>query len=113
MELNRAEYSRVEYARTLDPPASQTDHELRKACSEFEALFLVELLKQARFKLLSDSGMDTPSRPLLEQFALEALGQALSQSGGIGIAQKLYEALSGREPPRGGTGTSVGWPRLP
>ncbi|MGB9866317.1 MAG: hypothetical protein ACPLPR_00200 [Bacillota bacterium] len=98
--------SQVQSTQVPGVKTPSSDQELRKACSEFEALFLVELLKQARFKLLSDSGVDTPSRPLLEQFALEALGQALSQAGGVGIAQKLYEALSGKKPPSAGTGIS-------
>ncbi|HHV78788.1 MAG TPA: hypothetical protein GXX40_04155 [Firmicutes bacterium] len=67
--------------------------ELKKACKEFEAIFLLELLKQARLKLLADTGVDTPGKALLEQFALEELSQTLACSG-TGISDLVYEALS-------------------
>lgn len=92
---------------------TQREADLEKACKDFESLFLLELLKQARLKLLSDSGVDTPGKSLLEQFALEELSRELAYSGGTGIWKLLYESLSGVHSRSAETYTSGASPRRP
>jgi Rod binding domain-containing protein len=41
-----------------------------------------------------DSSTDTGSSGALEEFASEALGQALSEQGGFGIASRIIKDLS-------------------
>lgn len=70
---------------------------LVKAAHEFEAQMMKELLKP-----VSESGgvsgdEDGPglgATGILGEFASEALGRALSQHGGLGIANRIVQSLS-------------------
>ena len=79
---------------------------LVRAAHEFEAQMMKELLKPmtGNGNLLGsedDSGAD--SNAALGEFASEALGQALSQQGGFGIANQIVHDLS-----HSGTGSKTG-----
>ena len=72
---------------------------LVRAAHEFEAQMMKELLKPmtASASLTGedgDSGTDAGSNGALGEFASEALGQALSQQGGFGIATQIVHDLS-------------------
>ncbi|HUV68400.1 MAG TPA: hypothetical protein VMW15_01975 [Terracidiphilus sp.] len=72
---------------------------LVRAAHEFEAQMMQELLKpltgnDALTGEEDDWGGDGGSNGALGQFASEALGQALSQSGGFGIANSIVRELS-------------------
>lgn len=72
---------------------------LVRAAHEFEAQMMQELLKPlaARDALTGqDEGPegDTGSNGALGEFATEALGQAVSQHGGFGIANRILHDLS-------------------
>jgi Rod binding domain-containing protein len=78
---------------------------LVSAAHEFEAQMMKELLKpmNASDPLTGeedDSSSD--SGGALAEFASEALGQALSQQGGLGIAQKIVHDLTPRGNKRAG-----------
>ena len=88
------------------------------AAHEFEAMMMKELLKPMTsedplngdedgqdFELGSGSG----SGGALADFATEALGQALSERGGFGIADKIIRELSPAAEPKvtSGTGPNV------
>jgi Rod binding domain-containing protein len=67
------------------------------AAHEFEAQMMKELLKP----LTATNGLDgeegdaaSGSNGALEEFASEALGQALSEHGGFGIATSIVRELS-------------------
>ncbi len=69
------------------------------AAHEFEAQMMKELLKPMIGKDAltgedEDSGGDAGSNGALGEFASEALGQALSQRGGFGIANSIVRDLS-------------------
>lgn len=82
--------------------ASNTEarqHKLTQAAHEFEAQMMKELLKplQEMGELGGeDGGLDggAGAEGALGEFAQEALGQALSRSGGFGIADRLLHTLS-------------------
>lgn len=81
---------------------------LVKAAQQFEAMMMKELLKPmtATDELSSedgDSGDDAGSANALQEFASEALGEALSRSGGFGIADQIVRELS-RSGNRSGSG---------
>lgn len=72
---------------------------LVRAAHEFEAQMMKELLKpmtgnDALTGEEEDSGGDAGSNGALGEFASEALGQALSQRGGFGIANSIVRDLS-------------------
>jgi Rod binding domain-containing protein len=76
---------------------------LVRAAHEFEAQMMKELMKpMTRADSLtgadddsdSDSGGDSGSNGALGEFASEALGRALSEGGGFGIATRIVKDLS-------------------
>lgn len=72
---------------------------LVKAAHEFEAQMMQELMKPlTRGSALTgedgDSGNDSGSSGALGEFASEALGRALSEHGGFGIADSVLKDLS-------------------
>jgi Rod binding domain-containing protein len=72
---------------------------LVRAAHEFEAQMMKELLKPMTGKDAltgedEDSGGDAGSNGALGEFASEALGRALSQHGGFGMADRIVRDLS-------------------
>ena len=83
-------------AGAADAPVPQP--RLVRAAHEFEAQMMKELLKPMTNSSLTgedeDSGADSGSGGALGQFASEALGRALSEQGGFGIANSIVRDLS-------------------
>ena len=74
---------------------------LVRAAHEFEAQMMKELMKPLNHGSSltgadDDAGDDTGSSSALGEFASEALGRALSEHGGFGIASGIVKQLSGR-----------------
>jgi len=68
---------------------------LVKAAHEFEAQLMKEMLKPlTASEGFGDDENDTGSGSILKDFAGEALGQALSMHGGLGIARSIVRSLS-------------------
>jgi Rod binding domain-containing protein len=70
---------------------------LVKAAHEFEAQMMKELMKpmtSSSSLLGSDNDEDSGSGTALTEFASEALGKALSEGGGFGIARQIVHDLS-------------------
>jgi Rod binding domain-containing protein len=72
---------------------------LVKAAHEFEAQMMQELMKPMTQKSSlpgddEDSDSDSGSGGALGEFASEALGRALSEHGGFGIASQIVKELS-------------------
>jgi Rod binding domain-containing protein len=81
------------------PATSATTPQPRlvKASHEFEAQMMKELLKPLSSSaglLGNDGDADSGSNGALGEFATEALGQALSNQGGLGISHRIIEDLS-------------------
>ncbi|MGH9598829.1 MAG: hypothetical protein ACRD27_03130 [Terracidiphilus sp.] len=81
---------------------------LVRAAHEFEGMMMSELLKpmtegDALAGDDGDSDSGAGSGGALSSFASEALGQALSQGGGLGIANEIVHSLShsGNQHPSG------------
>jgi peptidoglycan hydrolase FlgJ len=72
---------------------------LVQAAQEFEGLMMKELLKPMTSDRLvggeDEDDSDVGSGGALGEFASEALGQALSQQGGLGIADRIVRDLTG------------------
>jgi len=70
---------------------------LARAAHEFEAQMMKELLKPMTASdglTGSEDDSDTGSGGALGEFASEALGRALSEQGGVGIAKSVVQDLS-------------------
>ncbi len=76
---------------------SATDPQPRlvQAAHEFEAQLMKELLRpMTKVSSLGEVDADPGSGGALADFATEALGQALSMHGGLGIASNIIHSLS-------------------
>jgi len=68
---------------------------LVRAAHEFEAQMMKELLEPlAQSSGLTGDDSDAGSAGALGGFATESLAQAMSQQGGIGIADRLIQSMS-------------------
>lgn len=83
----------VSSAAVAPAPASQR---LVDAAHEFEAQMMKELLKPMTSAAIEsgDDAADSGSGGVLDEFASEALGRALSERGGLGIAGEIIHNLS-------------------
>ena len=71
---------------------------LVQAAHEFEAQLMKELLKpMANGASINGDDSDADSGGALADFATDALGQALSRHGGLGIATSILRSLSRNE----------------
>ncbi len=69
------------------------------AAHEFEASMMKELLKPLQHdSLFSEDGSDegSGSESALQDFASEALGKALSEHGGFGIAKRILDQIGSK-----------------
>lgn len=77
----------------IKSPAAKSDKQLWKACQGFEALFMGYLVKSMERTLpqgsLSNSGLPNI---MFDQ----VMGSALSEGGGIGLAELLYRDLQSK-----------------
>ena len=80
-----------------NPPPAIPQPRLVQAAHEFEAQLMKELLKPMTNSTSNDDDSDTGSGGALADFATDALGQALSRHGGLGIATNIFHSLSGNE----------------
>jgi peptidoglycan hydrolase FlgJ len=85
---------------------------LVKAAHEFEASMMKELLKPLQDSLFGDDsgGDNLASQGALADFASDALGRALSERGGFGIANKILDQIGSKE---AGKSTTSGGKALP
>jgi len=77
--------------------STHSPEELRRACQQFEEIFLRMVLKEAHIdrSLFNDKGASNLYGDLMR----ETLAKAMAQGGGFGVADMLYRQLSkGDEP---------------
>lgn len=87
--------------KTGDEGRPVRDQELKKACADFEAIFIYRMLEAMR-KTVPQEGLfsgggglaDSPYGALMDQKLSETLA---SRGGGIGIQDVLYEQLKKNE----------------
>ncbi len=65
----------------------------RKIAEEFEASFLSEMLKYSGVNKTSESFGGGPGEEAFSSMLNDAYAQALSRSGGIGIADLVYKSI--------------------
>jgi flagellar protein FlgJ len=82
-----------------DPGSRKIDREkLKKACSDFEALFLARMLKIMRQSVPS-SGLwgNSPGREIYDSLMDQELAKKMAQREGLGLGKKVYDQVLKRE----------------
>lgn len=86
-------------SRGNEPGSRKIDRErLKKACSDFEALFLARMMKIMRQSVPS-SGLwgNGPGKEIYDSFMDQELGKKLAQREGLGLGKKIYHQVLKRE----------------
>jgi flagellar protein FlgJ len=86
-------------SRGNEPGSRNIDRErLKKACSDFEALFLARMMKIMRQSVPS-SGLwgNGPGKEIYDSFMDQELGKKLAQREGLGLGKKIYHQVLKRE----------------
>lgn len=82
----------VRKAERTKPAHQDTPEELRKACRQFEEIFVRMVLKEAHIDR-SLSG-DSDRSGLYGDMVVESLAKSVASGGGLGMADMLYHQLS-------------------
>ncbi len=87
----------------LPAPAAAPDggrlSSLQSACSEFEALFLRQMLQSMRNTIAAGAPAPSHAQKIVQGMFDDNLAGVVSQKSGIGIADILFERLKGRMQP--------------
>lgn len=77
---------------------SASGDDLKKACADFEAIFLQEVFKAMR-RTVPDGGLfpSSLSREIFEGFLDEAISRESAKRNEVGLARLLYHQLKGRD----------------
>ena len=86
---------RLQQPGPLDPKAAQL-HSLRKAASEFEALFLSHLLKTMQATIHKAEPAKSLGGEIMLDVASEKLADGLAKKGGIGLGDMIFESMKRR-----------------
>jgi len=88
------------------PGEKKLDREkLKKACSDFEALFMARMLKLMR-QSIPQNGLlgNGPGKEIYQGLMDQELAKTMSQRGGVGLGEKLYRQVLQREEKSGAAG---------
>lgn len=80
----------------VQPAYTQSDMRLREAAIQLEATFLSEMLKSAGFGESRKSFGGGVGEDQFGSFIRDAQAREMAESGGIGLAEALFEALKER-----------------
>ena len=76
------------------PPVGATRSErLRRACQDFESLFVYKLLEQMRATVPQDGYLHSRQEDIYNSICDQQVAMALARSGGIGLGEMLYRQL--------------------
>ncbi len=80
--------------RLADPQAREK--QLRKACKDFEAVFISKLWEQMRATVPKEGYLHSKQEDMYTSMFDQAFSEKMAESGGIGLADMLYENLNER-----------------
>jgi|GEM_PF-1115452 flagellar protein FlgJ len=80
----------------LQPETKQDQAKLRKACQDFEAVFIGQIWKQMRSSVPKDGMLHSKEEENYLSMFDQELSVKMAGSGGIGLADMLYANLSER-----------------
>ena len=99
LPINKTVPSPERSARASRPEGKKLDREkLKKACSDFEALFMARMLKQMR-QSIPQNGLlgNGPGKEIYQSLMDQELAKKMSQRGGVGLGERLYRQVLQRE----------------
>jgi flagellar protein FlgJ len=99
MPINRIGKASEAGSRGNEPESRKIDREkLKKACSDFEALFLARMLKVMR-QSIPPSGLwgNGPGKEIYDSLMDQELGKKMAQRNGLGLGKKVYNQVLKRE----------------
>jgi len=72
---------------------------LRRACSEFESIYITQMLKTMRSTLVEDGPLgNSHESKIMKSMFDENLAQGVARGGGIGLGRALFEKLKEIDP---------------
>ena len=77
-------------------PGKNQEKELRKACADFEAIFIQKLWQQMRATVPKEGYLHSKEEDMYMSLYDQALAEKLAQRGGIGLGDLLYSQLQKR-----------------
>lgn len=78
------------------PPALSQADRLQAQCRKLESAFLSEMLSHAGVGSLSGSFGGGEGEEQFQSFLRAALADKIVERGGVGLAERLFEAMKGR-----------------
>jgi Rod binding domain-containing protein len=84
-------------ASALSPASKDTPEKIRKAATDFEALLIAQMLKSARESgggMTGDADEQDETNSTMLELGEQQLAQALSSSGGLGLAKMVIAGLT-------------------
>lgn len=91
MEIQPAYQPHLDVAR----PASQEDAQLMEVAKDLEAAFLAEMLKSIGFGETPEGFGGGAGEDQFASFLREEQAKRMTEAGGIGLAESLFEAMAG------------------
>ncbi len=99
MPINKLGNAPEPSSRGNEPGSRRIDREkLKKACADFEALFLSRMLKTLKPSVPS-GGLwgNSPGKEIYDSLLYQELGKKLAQREGLGLGKKIYQQVLKRE----------------
>lgn len=78
------------------PPTTVQEAKLKDVSKKLEATFLAEILKNAGFGKTSDAFGGGQGEDQFSSFLIQAQAERIAESGGIGLAEHIFNALKDR-----------------
>jgi flagellar protein FlgJ len=66
---------------------------MRKTCADFESLFITYMMKSMRAGIAKAGAENSHEKSVMYSMLDEKLGEEIAESGGIGLADVLYDRL--------------------
>src|SRR5690625_3494972 len=103
-QSNMAQHIELTADKVQAQRGAESEQQLRAAVSEFESLFIHEMLSAMRKTVPEDGLIPTnTAENIFEDMLDEEIAKMSSQAGGIGLAEMLYQQLAadayGRQQP--------------
>ncbi|MDQ7823764.1 MAG: rod-binding protein [Candidatus Eremiobacteraeota bacterium] len=83
----------IKDAADVTPSKKQEESKLKDACQQFESLFLSQILKEMKKSIPKAEGEEGKDKDMYEDLMYEEISKSMAASGGIGMANILYQQM--------------------
>jgi flagellar protein FlgJ len=95
------------------PAGGTSADRLRRACQDFESLFIYKLLEQMRATVPQEGYIHSGQEDVYSAVCDQQVAVALARSGGIGLAELLYRQLAATRPAPAASESQTSGPQRP